>query len=95
MELVTRRFKPVTHGFEFVTRNSCFTISQYFAGKVKVELATFKLNATKADFKNAAGLATSKFAKKVDLASLKSEVDKLDTDKLEKVPTGLNSLKVK
>ena len=94
MELVTRRFKPVTHGFEFVTRNSCFTISQYFAGKVKVELDLFN-DATKVDFKNAAGLATSKFAKKVDLASLKSEVDKLDTDKLEKVPTGLNSLKVK
>ena len=33
--------------------------------------------------------------KKVDLASLKSEVDKLDIDKLEKVPTGLNSLKSK
>ena len=33
--------------------------------------------------------------KQVDLASLKSEVDKLDIDKLEKVATGLNSLKNK
>ena len=33
--------------------------------------------------------------KKVDLASLKSEADKLDIDKLEKVPTGLYSLKSK
>ena len=40
-------------------------------------------------------LIQSKFARKVDLASLKSEVDKLDIDKLEKVPTGLNSLKSK
>ena len=33
--------------------------------------------------------------KKVDLASLKSEVDKLDIDKFEKVATGLNCLKSK
>ena len=37
----------------------------------------------------------SKFAKKVDLASLKSKADKLDIDKLKKVPTGLSSLKSK
>ena len=37
----------------------------------------------------------TKFAKKVDLASLKSEVDKLDIDKLQNVPSGLNSLKSK
>ena len=36
-----------------------------------------------------------KFAKKVDLTSLKSEVVGLDIDKLEKVPTGKNSLKNK
>ena len=47
------------------------------------------------DFKNGRGVDTSKFGKKVDLVSLKSEVEKLDIDKLEKlgkVPTGLNSL---
>ena len=33
--------------------------------------------------------------KKVDLANLNSEVDKLDIDKSEKVLTGLNSLKIK
>ena len=37
----------------------------------------------------------SKFFKKVDLVSLKSEVDKLDIDKSEKVLTDLNSLKSK
>ena len=35
------------------------------------------------------------FAKEVDLANLKSEVDKLDIDKLEKVQTDLNRLKSK
>ena len=43
----------------------------------------------KADSKSAAGVDTSKFAKKVDLASSKSEVDKLDIHKSEKVPTAL------
>ena len=35
------------------------------------------------------------FAKKTDLAHLKSDVDKLDIDKLKNVPSGLNSLKSK
>ena len=30
-----------------------------------------------------------------DWANLKSEINKLDIDKLEKIPTGLNSLKCK
>ena len=61
---------------------------------VKVELDLSNC-ATKVDLKNTAGVDTSKFAKKVYLANLKYEVDKLDIDKLEKVPTGLNSLKNK
>ena len=35
------------------------------------------------------------FAKKDDLANLKSEVDKLDIDKLENLPSCLSSLKSK
>ena len=35
------------------------------------------------------------FARKVDLANLKSNVDKLDTDKLKNVPTNLGNLKSK
>ena len=57
---------------------------------VKVELYLSNYT-TKADLKNVTDVDTSKLAKKVDLASLKSEVDKLDIDKFEKVPTGLNS----
>ena len=47
---------------------------KYSGVRVKVEL-DWSNHATKADFKNATGADTSKFAKKVDLASLKSEVD--------------------
>ena len=46
--------------------------------------------ATKVDLKNATGVDRLKFAKNVDLAILKSEVDKL-----EKVLTGVNCLKCK
>ena len=42
--------------------------------------------ATKTDLKNATGIDTSPFPKKVDLVSLKSNVDKLDIDKLRPVP---------
>ena len=51
--------------------------------------------ATKADLKNAAGVDTPKFAKKADLATLKSDVDKSDIDKLINVLTKLNNLKNK
>ena len=51
--------------------------------------------ATKPDLKNAAGVDISKFAKKVDLANLISNVDKFDTDKLKNVPTNLSNLKSK
>ena len=49
--------------------------------------------ATKADFKNAASADTSKFAKEIDLANLKSNIDKLDIDKLKNVPDNFSSLK--
>ena len=74
-------------------------MSEYFPepnsseGRVKVELDL--PNATKADLKNATGVDTSKFARKVDLANLKSNVDKLDIDKLKNVPTNLSNLKSK
>ena len=51
--------------------------------------------ATKADIKNTTGVDTSTFAKKVDLANLKSHVDKLDIARLKNVPTDLSNLKSK
>ena len=75
-------------------------MSEYFpklnsiAENVKVELDLSDY-ATKADLKKATGVDTSSFAKKSDLANFKPDVDKLDIDKLKKVPSGLNSLKSK
>ena len=51
--------------------------------------------ATKANLENKTGVDTSAFAKKTDLPHLKSDVDKLDIDKLKHVPSGLSSLKSK
>ena len=57
--------------------------------KVELDLSNY---ATKADLKNAAGVDTLKFAKKVDLASLKSEIDKFDIGKLETTSVDLSKL---
>ena len=51
--------------------------------------------ATKAELKNAGGVTTSKYTKKVDLANLQSDVDKLDIDKLKNTPTNFSNLKSK
>ena len=51
--------------------------------------------ATKADLKNATGVDKSDFARKTDLANLKSDLEKLDIDKLKNVPINLSNLKSK
>ena len=56
---------------------------------VKVDLSNY---ATKADIKNISHIDTSSFALKSNLASLKTEVDKLDIDKLAPVPVDLSKL---
>ena len=50
---------------------------------VKGDLSNY---ATTADIKNISHVDTSRFALKTNLASLKTEVDKLDIDKLAPVP---------
>ena len=55
---------------------------------MKVELDLFNY-ATRSELKNATGVDISKFAEKADLANLKSDIDKLGIDKLEKVLSGL------
>ena len=57
---------------------------------VKVDLSNY---ATKADIKNISHVDTSSFALKTNLASLKTEVDKLDIDKLVPVPVDLSKLR--
>ena len=56
---------------------------------VKVDLSNY---ATKADIKNVSHVDTSSFALKTNLANLKTEVDKLDIDKLVPVPNDLSKL---
>ena len=56
---------------------------------VKVDLSNY---ATKADIKNILHFDTSSFALKTNLANLRTEVDKLDIDKLVSVPVDLNKL---
>ena len=57
--------------------------------KVKLDLVNY---ATKTDLKNITHADVSSFASKTNLASLKTEVDKIDTDKLKTVPTDLAKL---
>ena len=56
---------------------------------VKVDLSNY---ATKTDLKNVTHVDTSSFALKTNLASLKTEVDKLDIDKLAPVSADLSKL---
>ena len=56
---------------------------------VKIDLSNY---ATKADIKNVSHVDTSSFALKTNLANLKTEVDKLDIDKLVPVPNNLSKL---
>ena len=76
----------------------CIKSSQYFPKpyepfggdiNVKVDLSNY---ATKADIKNISHVDTSSFALKSNLASLKTEVDKLDINKLVPVPVDLSKL---
>ena len=57
--------------------------------KVKIDLSN---HATKKDIKNITHVDTSSFPLKTNLSSLKTEVDKLDIDKLVPVPTDLSKL---
>ena len=79
-------------------KKTLYKISQYFPKpyepsggdiNVKIDLCNY---ATKADIKNIAHVDTSSFALKTNLANLKTEVDKLDIDKLVPTPTDLSKL---
>ena len=57
--------------------------------KVELDLANY---ATKDDVKNITHVDVSSYATKTNLAALKSEVDKIDVDKLKTVPVDLAKL---
>ena len=76
----------------------CIKMSQFFPKpygpfgwdiNVKVDLSNY---ATKADIKNISHVDTSSFALKANLADLKTEVDKLNIDKLVLVPVDSSKL---
>ena len=82
--------------------NSCIDkkvkMSQYFpkpyepfGGDINVEV-NLSNYATKTDLKNVTHVDVSSFTLKSNLASLKTEVDKLDIDKLAPVPVDLSKL---
>ena len=64
-------------------RSSCDNI------KVELDLSSY---ATKDDVKNITHVDVSTFASKTNLAALKTEVDKIDADKLKTTPTDLAKL---
>ena len=79
-------------------KKTSYKMSQYlpkpyepFGGNinVRVDLSNY---ATKDDIENITHVDTSSFALKTNLANLKSEVDKLDVNKLKPIPTDLSKL---
>ena len=64
-------------------------LSDYKNIKVNIDLSNY---ATKEDIDDITHVDTSKFALKTNLANLKTEVDKLDIDKLVPVTTDLSKL---
>ena len=72
-------------------------MSQYFPPyensskiiKVELDLSNY---ATEDDLKDITHVDTSSFASKANLAALKTEIDKIDTDKLKTIPNDLAKL---
>ena len=80
-------------------KNTMYKVSQYFPKpyepfggdiNVKVDLSDY---ATKDNIKNITDVDTSSFALQTNLANVKTEVDKLDIDKLKSLPNNLSNLK--
>ena len=71
--------------------NHYFLPYRSFGRNIKAEL-DLSSYATKTDFKKGTHVHVSSFASKTNLASLKTEVDKIDVDKLKTVPGDLAKL---
>ena len=88
----------IIHLIVGLIKKTWYKMSQYFPKpyepfggdiNVTVDLSNY---ATKDDIKNITHVDTSSFALKTNLANLKTEVDKLDIDKLVPVPADLSKL---
>ena len=88
----------IIHLIVGLIKKTLYKMSQYFPRphkqfggdiNVTVDLSNY---ATKDDIKNITHVDASNFALKTNLANLKTEVDKLDVDKLATVPVDLSKL---
>ena len=86
----------IIHVIVGLIKRPCTKMSQYFpkpfrifGGNINVKVDLWNY-ATKTDLKNVTHVDTSSFALKTNLVSLKTEVDKLDIDKLVPVPVDLS-----
>ena len=91
----------IVHLIVGLTKKTLYKMSQYFPKpykpfggdiNVKVDLSNY---ATKDDIKNITHVDTSSFVLKTNVANLKTEVDKLDINKLRSLPNNLSILKTK
>ena len=71
--------------------STCYPPYKSSSRNVNVELDLTNY-ATKTDLKNITHVDVSSFASKTNLAALKTEVDKIDVDKLKTAPTDLAKL---
>ena len=88
----------IIHLIAGLIKKILYKMSQYFpkpyelfSGNINVKVDLFNY-ATKDDIKNITHVDTSSFALKKTSANLKTEVDKLDIDKLVPVPVDLSKL---
>ena len=88
----------IIHLIVGLIKKTLYKMNQYFpkpyeplGGDINVT-ADLSNYATKDDIKNITHVDTSSFALKTNLANLKTEVDKLDIDKLATVPVDLSKL---
>ena len=82
---MTENFKRVYY------KMSYYPPYKSFSNNIKVELDLTSY-ATKTDLNNIAHVDTSSFASKTNLAALKTEVDKIDVDKLKITPVDFANL---
>ena len=92
IQLIVRLMKNILYKNESIFSHTIWTIWRRGDINVKVDLSNYR---RKANLKNAADFDTSSFVKKTEIASLKSNVDKLDVDKLKNVPIDLSNFKSK
>ena len=87
-----KKIQPDSNGCYYIKMSKCYPKPYKTFGrgiKVKFDLSNY---ARKSDIKNISHVDKSRFALKKILANLKTEVDKLDIDKLVPVPVDLSKL---